>query len=184
MRRFYPLRIKRKPTPLASKPGTPSPWIGVSTGIVGTICGLTSLTLSINTYVNDRPRFIIDIQSDFTPAPVSSGKNGIPYSDYSPDRATGTITIPCDIINTGEKSEVIRHVKAETFFGRQYIGAYERREPISVGAKQATHMDFTFDYCSAKVTSNVATLKVTLMTSLGAAEYQKEFRVFAICPDR
>src|SRR4051794_41120232 len=134
----------RPPTPRGGEPDKvagPSPWIGVSTGILGAVCGLASLSLATLLYVQGQPKFIIDIPSDFAPAPVSSGKNGIPIGDYDPNPRTGKLTVPCDIINTGEKSEVIRFVTAELFMGRQFVGKFEDRAPITVGGKQVSHLD-------------------------------------------
>lgn len=158
----------------------PSPWLGTIAGLIGAVCGVASLTLSVDTRLREQPRFIIDIRSDFQPAPVSSGKNGIPMPDYRHDPLSGRISIPCDLINTGEKAEVVRFVEAKLFAGAKLISIYEDRSPFPVGGKQVKSLLLPFRYDAPEATSNQGRLTVVIHTTLGTTDIEKHFSLYSI----
>ncbi len=94
---------------------TPSSWIAVGIGCIGAICGIASLIWTFYVYQREQPQFIIDCPLDFDKPGLSMGR-GIPSNVYVYDNRIGGVTVPCTVINTGEKRELIRRIDSTLSF--------------------------------------------------------------------
>jgi hypothetical protein len=154
---------------------TPSPWIGTVTGLIGAACGISSVVVTLLTYTAAQPRLIVDIASDFRPPPDCTAKSMPCDDNYQHDMINATITIPCTIINLGEKSEFIRHAMISLLSGTVFLDQLHYDEPFKLDGKHAKTINAVLHYYRERVTSNDGILAIELVTATGKFATSKHF---------
>ena len=156
---------------------TSSPWIAIVIGCIGAICGIASLIWTFYVYQREQPQFIIDCPLDFDKPGLSMGR-GIPSNVYVYDNRIGGVTVPCTVINTGEKRELIRRIDSTLSFTEMPMAFFKMSGPISVEGKSAVSINLYYPFDWGQVRSNSARMKITFTTTAGQFSLNKDIVIY------
>jgi hypothetical protein len=138
--------------------------------------GGTSLLWNVYLYKLDRPGFIIDCARDFDPPGFGTMGRGAPSGAYYVyDNRTNEVTIPCKIINVGQKTEVVRRIES-TLKVLDINAPSAPIDAMTISGKAFQDVAFTYHFPWASY--NGATLNVSVVTPSGKLSLEKSIVMY------